>query len=426
MTSISCRRPRLSASTSLIAVAFFVSSCQSDNNSSLPESGTGAGASLGGGGVASSGGASARGGASGQGGGVLTGGAIGLGGATATGGAIGLGGATATGGAIGLGGATATGGAIGLGGATATGGAIGLGGATAPGGATASGGAGGAGGGGAPDPALETIVVQGSTGVGVSKTSLDNGELFLLRASGTVDFGTTTIDAEFGGFAAGKDGTDSVGGVDVGVDFGLKTVRAGVPAVDGRMKWFGAYRGDHIYYVIVNGVGNPLSLKLLNPASTAGSGSITVSLYRLSPTLQTVGTLVDTVPVPVIRASVKSSVTTSAVTTYLLQSDGQAPCGSGGTGNGDADYMDYAADGTGKVDIGDANTDYGTGVDEPFVGNANSNTPRKRWWGQWRKDHIYYMLFAGTGNPIQFDYYDSNYGDNSTTVKLTVTVRELH
>jgi hypothetical protein len=278
----------------------------------------------------------------------------------------------------------------------------------------------------AADPALETIVVPGSIGTGVSSTPLDNGELFLLRASGTVDFGGTTIDAEFGGFGAGNDGTDSVGNVDVGVDFGLKTVRAAVPAVAGRMKWFGAYRNDHVYYVIVNGVGSPLSLKLLKPTAAAGSGSITVSLYRLSPTLQTVGKLVDTVSVPVVKVSVKSSVATSAGTTYLLQSVGQAPCGSGGTGNGDADYMDYAADGTGQVDIGDANTDYGLGVDEPFVGNANTNTPRKRWWGLWRKDHIYYMLFAGTGSQVQFDYYDSNYGDNSTTVKLTAGVRELH
>jgi hypothetical protein len=32
------------------------------------------------------------------------------------------------------------------------------------------------------------------------------------------------------------------------------------------------------------------------------------------------------------------------------------------------------------------------------------------------------MLFAGTGNTIAFYYYDSGYGDNSTTDKLTVEI----
>ena len=279
---------------------------------------------------------------------------------------------------------------------------------------------------GAPDPGLETMALSGSAGTAVSTTSLDTGELFLLRAAGTIDFGGTTIDPEFGGFGPAKEGSDVLAGVDVGVDFGLKTVRAAVPSAPGRMKWFGAYRDDHVYHVIVNGEGKPLSLKLLKPTDTAGSGSITVSLYRLSPTLDPVGKLVDTVQAALTKTSVASVAATTGGTVYLLQCDGQGPVGGGGLANGDADWMDYAADGSGKVDIGDAKTDYGLGVDEPFVGAANTNTPRKRWWGQWRKDHVYYMLLAGTGNPIQFNYYDSGYGDNSATVKLTVRLRALH
>jgi hypothetical protein len=277
----------------------------------------------------------------------------------------------------------------------------------------------------APDSPLESIDVPAGTGSGVSRTSLDNGELFLLRASGTVDFGGTPIDAEFGGFGPAQPGTDSVGGVDVGVDFGLKTVRAAVPPVPGRMKWFGDYSQSHVYYVVVNGTGIPLSLKLLAPTAAAGSGSITVSIYGLSPTLQPIGTVVDTVAAPVTATPAMTAVATIQDTIYLLQCDGQAKTGGNGLGMGDADWMDYAADGTGKEDIGDANTDYGLGVDEPFVGAANSNTPRKRWWGQWRADHTYYMLFTGTGNPIQFNYYDSGYGDNSTSVTLAVQVRAL-
>lgn len=271
-----------------------------------------------------------------------------------------------------------------------------------------------------PDPPEESVEIPGSTGNGISKMALDTGELFLLRANGTVDYGGTTMDAEYGGFASGTDGTDSVGGVDVGVDFGLKTVRLAVPPVLGRMKWFGPYRTDHVYYVIVNGVGNPLSVKLLRPTLLAGSGGITVSIYRLSPTLHTVGMLVDTVAAPVTLTPTTSAVATTLGTVYLLQCDGQAHVGGNGLAKGDADWMDYADNGTGQVDIGDAKTDYGLGVDEPFVGMANSNTPRKRWWGLWRKDHIYYMLFAGTGNKIHFDYYDVGYGDNSATVTLAV------
>ena len=277
----------------------------------------------------------------------------------------------------------------------------------------------------APYSPIESIDVPGSTGLAVSKTSLDNGELFLLRANGSVDVGGTAIDAEFGGFSGTQPGTDTVGGVDVGVDFGLKTVRLAVPLVPGRMKWFGAYRSDHVYYMIVNGAGNPLSLKLLAPATTGGTGTITVSLYRLSPTLQPVGTLVDTVAAPVTLTPARTAISTSENTIYLLRCAGQATVGGNGLGMGDADWMDYAANGSGQEDIGDANTDYGLGVDEPFVGAANTNTPRKRWWGLWRADHTYYMLFTGTGNSIEFNYYDSGYGDNSTTVTLSVGVRAL-
>jgi hypothetical protein len=291
--------------------------------------------------------------------------------------------------------------------------------------AGSSGAAVGGGAGSAPDPALETIEVDGD-GTAISKMSLDNGELFLLRANGVINVGGAAVDAEFGGFAPGKPGTDAIGEADVGIDFGLKTVRAAVPAVAGRMKWFGGYRDDHVYYVIVGGAGAPLSLKLVKPTSEPATGGIAISIYRLSPTPQPVGTLVDTVMASLTKAPVKSVIATRTGTTYLLQCMGQGPVGGGGLAAGDADWMDYTANGTGKLDIGDAKTDYGLGVDETFVGAANSNTPRKRWWGQWRQDHAYYMLFSGSGNPIEFQYYDVGYGDNSATVKLSVPIRELH
>lgn len=54
-----------------------------------------------------------------------------------------------------------------------------------------------------------------------SKTSLATGELFLLRASGAIDFGGTKVDAEFAS-TDGTTGMDSAGSIDVGLDNGLK------------------------------------------------------------------------------------------------------------------------------------------------------------------------------------------------------------
>jgi len=94
-------------------------------------------------------------------------------------------------------------------------------------------------------------------------------------------------------------------------------------------------------------------------------------------------------------------------------------------GKGDSEYMDYDAAGT-KYNEGESGADFGVGVDEIEVGlqprGAGGYKPRLRWWGPFRKDHTYYLVFAGTGKPIQFLYFDSGYGDNSPTDKLTVKV----
>ena len=95
--------------------------------------------------------------------------------------------------------------------------------------------------------------------------------------------------------------------------------------------------------------------------------------------------------------------------------------GGGGLKMGDADYMDWTADGTNKNE-GEGGVDFGIGVDEPLVGKGVGPNPRLRWWGPWRADHIYYMLFVGTGKPISFTYHDTGYGDNSKTDALTVKV----
>lgn len=267
-----------------------------------------------------------------------------------------------------------------------------------------------------PALAIDSVKVAANGDSVTFKTSLANGELYLLKASGAINAGANSLDAEFGGFGTGGEGTDLVGGVDVGLDIGRPAPRGAA----GRMKWFGGYRQDHVYYMLVTGEGKPLTLKLLKSGGTPATGAITVALVRLSPNPPALAKPLETLLVPVLETKTSTTMAPAKSSVYLLQCAGQGKVGGGGLGMGDAEYMDYRADGTGKEDIGDGNTDYGLGVDEADL----SKTPRKNWWGLWRQDHIYYMLYTGTGNPITFMYYDvkGGYGDNSPTAKLSVSV----
>jgi hypothetical protein len=123
---------------------------------------------------------------------------------------------------------------------------------------------------------------------------------------------------------------------------------------------------------------------------------------------------------------VNSAMSPQAGKLYLLQASGFGKVGGGGTHMGDADYMDWQENGAGANE-GEAGADFGIGVDElpgPKMGGAGYQ-PRVRWWGPWRMDHTYYMVFLGTGKPIQFLYIDSGYGDNSPTDKLSVKIFDV-
>ncbi len=300
-----------------------------------------------------------------------------------------------------------------------TGGSAGASGGGAGGsGGSGDGQAGGGTGGAAPATpnAIDSIQVPASGVAAASKVSLDNGELFLLKATGTTDAGADQIDAEYAALSGGA-GQDMVGGVDVGIDVGITFERVLPGVTAGRKKWFGAYRADHTYYMLVTGTGAPLSLKLLRPAGATGMGNIRVELLHLSPT-PALPMALETLQTPVTQTTVKSNMSPTSGVVYLLQAAGSGKVGGGGLGEGDADWMDYDANGGGKVDVGDANTDYGLGVDQ----SNPKSPPRPYWWGPWRKDHTYCLLYAGTGNPINFTYIDVGYGDNSTTYKLTVKI----
>jgi hypothetical protein len=265
--------------------------------------------------------------------------------------------------------------------------------------------------------ACESVRVPANGGAVTFTNSFDRGELFLLKAAGAVVLGRDLLDAEYESADGTGTGMDVVSGTDVGIDIGLKATRAPKGVLPGRMKWFGSYRADHTYYLLATGAGQPLTLRLVTDGNRTGQGAITVSLFRLFPPAELSKPL-ETMQVSFLEETAHTTLTTSNTVVYLLQASGDGKVGGAGLGRGDAEYMDYKADGSGNQDIGDRNIDYGLGVDEADT----SKTPRQNWWGPWRQDHIYFMLFAGTGQPIHFHYYDSVYSDNSPTDRLTVKV----
>jgi hypothetical protein len=255
-------------------------------------------------------------------------------------------------------------------------------------------------------------------------TRLAPGELYLLRASGVVEVGGNRHDAEFVGEGAAA--RDAVGAVDVGIDVGLLQVHPAVgyqavPDGPGRMKWFGGARADHTYYMLVTGAGRPLTMRLMATGTASPSGAITVALFPLSPPPPTLGPALDVVRVPVVKVTNTTAFATERGRIYVLQASGAGAVGGGGVRLGDAEYMDWGADGKGRNE-GEAGADFGIGVDEPEVGTGRGAKyqPRQRWWGPWRADHVYYMLLAGTGKPIALTYHDSGYGDNSKSDALVV------
>ena len=134
--------------------------------------------------------------------------------------------------------------------------------------------------------ALEIVRVPASGQPVRTSTTLAMGELYLLKASGTVDLGTAgrrRVQLRPGSPRRRTAASD------VGVDIGVPQVQRFVhytptPPGPGRTKWFGGYRDDHVYYLTVTGEGAPLTLALTRPPGAAGSGEITVALFALSPT----------------------------------------------------------------------------------------------------------------------------------------------
>ena len=262
--------------------------------------------------------------------------------------------------------------------------------------------------------ALESFEVPASGEAVASKTKLDTGELFLLKAVGVVDFGGSKVDAEYAGDA------DMSGGTDVGIDTGMKELilpgagAAGPMTSANRMKWFGGPRADHTFYMVVIGAGAPASLKLIKPAgASAGTGSIAVSIYRLTPMAEGLGKALETVMVILKPKTLTetSMLKPAAASVYLLRAFGESQVGGAGN-NGDADFDDYKS-GT-SANEGEGGKDFGICIDEPC------SIKRMRKWGPFRKDHNYYMLYAGNGMAINFAYCDTGYNDNAGSLPVEI------
>jgi hypothetical protein len=279
---------------------------------------------------------------------------------------------------------------------------------------------------------IESIQVSGNGEGAVFKTKLEPGELYLLKAAGAVVFASQRLDAEYvSGSPAGADAADKIAAVDVGIDVGVKEVlpathRTPAPPSENRVKWFGDYRTDHTYYLLVTGAGESLSLKLAAPsAADKGAGAITVSLFRLDP--EKMGDPLETVNVPAReKIAVASKINVDAGAVYLLQAVGEVQVGGPGK-MGDAEFHDYHADGTGANE-GEGGVDFGVGVDEPFVAvqaSGSGHVFRKFKWGPYRTDHAYAMLYSGTGKPISFNYHDTGgksgaYLDNQGSLPVRI------
>jgi hypothetical protein len=280
----------------------------------------------------------------------------------------------------------------------------------------------------APPPRLEAIEVPATGETVKTRSSLARGDLYLLRALGAAAVGDLREDAEYGFAPDAGYARDIVDGVDVGLDVGLPEIlpatgRKPAPAINQRRKWFGAFRPDHAYHMVVTGLGEPLALRLVRPAgAAAATGAITVALFRLTPLPPALPAPLETVMVPAReKVSVTSRMKGEAGAVYLLQADGEVQVG-GPKHMGDAEFHDYRADGTG-FNEGENDVDFGVGVDEPEIGAGHD--PRIYKWGAYRPDHIYYLLYAGTGQGVGLNYHDTGgrsgvYKDNQGALPVRI------
>lgn len=123
----------------------------------------------------------------------------------------------------------------------------------------------------------------------------------------------------------------------------------------------------------------------------------------------------ETLTVPADGTVVTSATVLEAGVRYRLRASGQIAIG--GPGSGDAEYA-YNADNSTILDQCNnfaSDVDMGIGVDG--VANLPNQNP---YWGKFDASHTYATDFVGAGAPIQLNYQDCDYRDN--TGALTVEI----
>ena len=130
-------------------------------------------------------------------------------------------------------------------------------------------------------------------------------------------------------------------------------------------------------------------------------------------------TLVETVTIQTASTTAASSMTTFASgVTYRLRVSGSFTCTTYGA-PADAEYwIDTNTSPTTPLDTAptmNGSVDFGLAIDDLSVNSTK--TPH---WGAYASNHIYEALYTGRGQPLQALLYDSQYNNNSGTLKLEI------
>ena len=123
-------------------------------------------------------------------------------------------------------------------------------------------------------------------------------------------------------------------------------------------------------------------------------------------------TIIDTFALPTTGGTVNSSVSLASGTPYIIEVSGTFDINCSGPCLADAEY--YLFGGTAYDNTGFSNTD-GVGVNVGAQINGVSID-----WGPFQPLHVYSILFLGLGSTINMGYLDTNYGDNTGSLSVTI------
>lgn len=124
-------------------------------------------------------------------------------------------------------------------------------------------------------------------------------------------------------------------------------------------------------------------------------------------------TLVETVIVPVTGASVLSTTVLATGVTYKLRASGTFAIG-GICSPADSEYACF--DNPPVIDkCINEGTDIGIGVNDTVL-----DAEKSPFWGEFAADHIYTINFVGLEAPINLDYHDCAFSDNSGSLTVEI------